>query len=218
MRGPTSTAILFGLVGLGVLASPSAHATSYDEAVNGDLSGDRANPTQIPVTIGSNTITATSSAGDVEYFHLAIPTGLRLTNINVISNTSTSLSFIGVQRGTTFTEPPTGTNVANLLGYSHFGPANGTIGTDILDDIGRGAGAQDFTPPLAAGDYTFWSQETSGTPSTYTLSFVVAAVPPAPIPRSAMAAIAIGLALLGARYVRRMARARRLDGTASAGF
>ena len=203
------------LMGVAILMSPALHATTYDESVNGDLSGDRLMPTTITLSVGSNRITATSAAGDIEYYHLTVPSGFRLSALNVISSTSTSLSFIAVQRGSIFTEPPTGTVVANLLGYTHFGPGNGTIGTDILDDLGRGAGAIDFVPPLAAGDLTFWSQETSATPSTYQLEFVVTAVPPVPLPRSAIAGIGVGLALIGARQLRRAGRARGAAGMAS---
>jgi hypothetical protein len=213
MRGP----ICAVLMGVAILMSPPVSATVYDEAVDGDLSGNRLAPTTIPLTVGSNRITATSSAGDIEYYHLTVPAGFRLSALNVISSTSASLSFIAVQRGSTFTEPPTGTVVANLLGYAHFGPANGTIGTDILDDLGRGAGAIDFVPPLASGDLTFWSQETSTTPSTYQLEFVVTAVPPVPVSRSAITAIGVGLALIGARQLRRTGSARRCAGMRPAG-
>jgi hypothetical protein len=42
-----------------LLSSAAARATTYDESVNGDLSGDRLNPTTIALTTGSNRITAT---------------------------------------------------------------------------------------------------------------------------------------------------------------
>lgn len=187
-----------------VLFSSAALATTYDESVNGDLSGDRANPTAINLTTGSNLITATSVAGDIEYFKLTLPAGQRLSAIVVKSNTSSSLSFIAVQQGSAFTEPPTGTNVANLLGYSHFGVGNGTIGHDILPLMGTASGAIDFTPPLTAPPYTFWSQETSSTPSTYTLDFQVTAAPAnVPLSPVAIGALALLLAMVGASRLRR---------------
>ncbi|HEY2903433.1 MAG TPA: hypothetical protein VGL59_22805 [Polyangia bacterium] len=195
------------MLGSGLGLSSVARATTYDESVSGDLSGNRLAPTAIPLTVGSNRITATSSAGDVEYFHLTVPPGTRMSAIVVVSNTGASLSFIAVQRGGTFTEPPTGTNVAQLLGYSHFGVGNGTIGTDILDNIGTGAGAIGFLPPLTPGDYTFWSQETSGVPSTYTLDFQVTTVATAaPMPRYSLWLMAFMLAAIGIRMVRRYTR------------
>jgi hypothetical protein len=191
----------------GIFSASIASATDYNEAVSGDLSGDRLAPTTISLTPGSNTITATSVSGDVEYYTLIVPPGTRLSQLVVLSSTSASLSFIAVQQGDTFTEPPTGTNVANLLGYTHFGPGNSTVGTDILDDMGRGSGAIDFTPPLAAGHYTFWSQETSSTPTTYSLNFVVTPQP-VPIPVAAYGVLALGLAAMGAWTTRRRASVR----------
>ena len=208
------TMISMLVLGMALLISSAARATTYNEAVNGDLSGDRANPTPIALTAGSNQVTATSMAGDIEYFTMTVPVGFRLSAITAVSNTSPSLSFIAVQKGSVFTEPPTGTNVAQLLGYGHFGPANGTIGTDILDNLGIGAGAIGFVPPLAAGAYTFWSQETSASPSTYTLDFVVTAAPAAaPLPRSSIAMIALGLVAVGGFVV--SVRARRSSRTGS---
>jgi hypothetical protein len=201
MRQPLLTARL--IVVLGILLPAAARATTYDEAVNGDLSGNRAAPTPIALTAGPNRITATSAAGDLEYFRVTVPAGTRLAAIVVVSNTSSSLSFIGAQRGATFTEPPSGTNVAQLLGYAHFGVGNGTVGTDILDNIGSAAGTIGFPPPLTPGDYTFWAQETSGVASTYTLEFQVAPLPAAaPLPRYALVLLVIALALIGARRVR----------------
>jgi len=190
-------------VGLGLVVSSAAWATNYDEAVNGDLSGDRLNPTILTLTEGSNLITATSAAGDLEYYRLFVPGGKRLSAIVAVSNTSPSISFIGVQRGTQFTESASAPNVANILGYSHFGVGNGTIGTDILDNMGVGAGAIGFTPPLGAANYTFWSQET-GASATYTLDFQVTAVPNAvPFPRAALALLAVALAATGFFGMRR---------------
>ena len=85
---------------------------------------------------------------------------------------------------------------------------NATIGTDILPAMGTAAGAKGFVPPLQPSNYTFWSQETSATPSTYTLDFQVTAIPnAAPIPRDALPLFAGGLALAGAFRLRRRATA-----------
>jgi hypothetical protein len=193
-------------LGVGMFISSSASATDYDEAVNGDLSGDRLNPTILTLTKGSNLITATSVTGDLEYFRLVVPGGKRLSAVVAVSNASPSVSFIGVQRGTQFTESPSAPDLMNLLGHTPFGVGNGTIGTDILDNMGTGAGAIDFTPPLGAADYTFWSQQTSAAPATYTLDFQVTAAPDAePILRPALVLLAAGLAATGLLGLRRRA-------------
>ena len=184
---------------LGMFVSSTAWATNYDEAVSGDLSGDRLNPTIITLTEGSNLITATSASGDLEYYRLFVPGGKRLSAVVVVSNTSPSVSFIGVQRGTQLTESAPAPNVANILGYTDFGAGNGTIATDILDNMGTGAGAIGFTPPLGAANYTFWSQET-GAAATYTLDFQVTAVPTA-VPFPGAAVVLLGIALLATGFL-----------------
>lgn len=199
---------------VGTLISSAALATNYDEAVSGDLSGDRLNPTILTLTEGSNLITATSVSGDLEYFRLFVPGGKRLSAIVAVSNTGGNVSFIGVQRGTQFTESAVAPNVANILGYTHFGNGNLTVGTDILDNMGTGAGAIGFTPPLAAANYTFWSQETS-TAATYTLDFQVTAVPnAAPVPGAAVLMMGVALAiiaLVAAPGLRRVTHDQRTD-------
>lgn len=154
-------------------------ASNYDEAVDGDITGDASNPMPFPVMVGSNVLSATSSSGDIEYFTITIPQFHKLDAINLTAYSDFSnLAFIGVQAGSTFTEPPTGTNVANLLGWFHLGPPL----ADILPVIGAGPGAIGFTAPLVGpGTYTFWTQQT-GPATTYTLDFVIAPCPPATVP------------------------------------
>lgn len=192
-----------------LLSATAAFATNYDEGMSGDLSSDRLNPTDITLTLGSNLITATSAnanqappAGDIDYFTVTVPPGMRLSAININSTTTPSLAWLAVQAGTTFTEPNQGTNPANLLGYTHFGATSG----DILDNLPFGISGFPppigFTPPLPAGNYTFWYQETSSIPTTTTFNFVVAALP-VPVPRVAIAALGLGLLLVACRFVMR---------------
>ena len=150
---------------------------AWNEGVHGDLSNDRLNPTVITVGLGVNSILATSVSGDREYFTMTLAPGWKLEQIFLASYASVDLTaFIGVQNGTVFTEPPTGTNVANLLGWAHFGPGVNTVGTDILDNMGVGNGAIGFTPPLPAGSYTFWSQQTGTNAATYRFGSRVGAI------------------------------------------
>ncbi|MGI9309372.1 MAG: hypothetical protein ACR2P6_08920 [Gammaproteobacteria bacterium] len=172
--------ILSVVVSTCVLLLPGiAGAFSWDENVDGDLSGDRFNPTNLGnAANGSNLLSATSVSGDLEYFTFSLNSSQSLVGIDLSSYSSIGgPSFIAVQSGTVFTEPAAGTNVTNLLGWHHFGGAD--LGTDILQDIGNGAGAIGFTAPLGPGDYVFWAQETGPNSASYTLDFNVIPIPAA---------------------------------------
>jgi hypothetical protein len=132
-----------------VASAPGLVHADYNEATNGDLSGLANAPTLIPVALGSNVVTATSVANDLEYFRIVVPAGQRLSEI-VLNGFSggVNVSFIAILSGTVFTEPM-GTNPANLLGYAHFGGS--LVGSDILDNIGNQAGTIRFLTPLPAG-------------------------------------------------------------------
>jgi len=161
---------------LGLSYASVANADNWDEGIDGDLSNNRLVPTVISLDPGSNTITATSVAGDPEYYAVNVPPGYELSALTLVSYASLDpISFVAVQNGTTFTEPATGTNVSQLLGWLHFTPS--LVGTDILDDIGNGGGAIGFTGPQPAGDYTFWSQQTGANASTYTFDLQVTVAP-----------------------------------------
>jgi hypothetical protein len=194
------------LVLVGLLASPAAGAAAYDEAVSGDISGNRLAPTAINLDPGTNSVSATSIAGDLEYFRVNVPAGFRLGNITLGSFSSgTNVAFAAIQAGTTFTVAPenAAAQIGQLLGYTHIGAT--MVGTDILDNLGQGAGAIGFSGPLPAGNYTFWSQETAGLPSSYTLVFSVTAAPAAPVPALGVGfalALAGGLGVIGARRLR----------------
>ena len=150
-------------------------AADYDESILGDLSNDPFAPTTIPIEAGINLISATSGAGDFEYFHIQVPDNHELSSIVVNDyENAFGVSFVGVQSGLVFTEPRQGTDTANLLGYYLFGQSD--VNNDVLPLIGTGAGSQGFAPPLPAGDYTFWSQDTGGAVD-YSFGFEVAQVP-----------------------------------------
>jgi hypothetical protein len=130
------------------------------------------------LALGTNSLIATSSFGDLEYIVLTVPNGMQLDSI--IQSAWSGLDevgFIAVQTGTVFTEPPVETNVANLLGYTHFGPGEFPLGEDILADMGQAFDAIDFTPPLPANDYVYWIQQNGTDASTYQLDFVVSPEP-----------------------------------------
>lgn len=182
MRSLTATCVAISMVTASLLAG-RASAAHYSESVNGDLSGDRNAPTNVALGLGINTLISGSGGSavvDRDYIHYSLPAGLALSEIRMRSYTGDdTVAFIGVQAGSTFTEPPTGANVANLLGWSHFGPGGGDqIGDNILDDIGAGPNAIGFTGSLSGSDYTFWLQQTdTASPSVYQLDFVVVPEP-----------------------------------------
>jgi hypothetical protein len=162
--------------------TPSQAVDVWRETVDGDISGDRTAPSSAALVMGRNELTATSmgppATADREYITFSMPAGSLLTRIYVEAYTGLDeIGFIGVQAGTTFTEPPSGTNVANLLGYDHFGPALYPFGRNILPNMGMGPGSMGFTPPLPADDYTFWIQQTGASPATYTIGFMVVPEP-----------------------------------------
>jgi hypothetical protein len=170
----------------------------HNEALDGDLSNDPFAPTEITLSLGVNSLLATSVFGDREYVALTIPVGMQLSQLILISYVGEDdTAFIAVQEGSTMTEPPTKTNPANLLGWTHFGPGAGNVGLDILPDIGTGFDAIGFVPPLSAGTYTFWIQQTGELPATYQFDFVVVPGP------GAAALLAVG-AVCGVRRRRRL--------------
>jgi len=168
---------------LGIFSAPAtAVVTLWNEAVDGDITGDRLDP--LTFTLANNdaySVMATSSQGDREYVSFVVPSGKWMSEVHLISYTGVDgIAFIGLQAGPTFTEPPTGTNVANLLGYTHFGSGVGNVGMNVLPSIGTGAGAQGFTGPLPSDTYTFWIQQTSSVnPSTYQFDFIIVPEPSA---------------------------------------
>lgn len=149
--------------------------TDYSETTSGDLSGDRNNPTDVALTLGDNMITASQSSADLDYVTVTIPAGHRLAQIVVIAYSDPDVAFIAVQAGGTFTEDPNSASAANILGGAHYGQAH--IGTDILDNMGNAVGFIGFTPPLEAGQFTFWLNQTADE-STVTLNFVIVAAGP----------------------------------------
>ncbi len=148
----------------------------FDEADGGEISDDPFNPLPLQLTNSDNRIRASVIVGDLDYVTVNVPAGQVLSSITLDDYVSSnSTSFIGVQAGTVFTEPATGTAVGNLLGYAHFGSS--MIGSNILPAVSTGAGAQGFSLPLAAGDYTFWMQETSEATVNFSLNFGLTAAP-----------------------------------------
>ena len=147
----------------------------FDEATDGDIVDDPNNPQFLQLLVGGNRINAAMVAPDLDYLTINVPAGSELTAIELAEYVSSDdLSFIAIQNGSVFTELPASPVVGNLLGYLHFGIS--MEGTDILPAVALGEGAQGFTTPLQAGDYSLWIQETGPETVNYSLSFVVETV------------------------------------------
>src|SRR5919108_5582999 len=117
MRFKTGGSKCSALVALGLIPTTCWSAIIWDEATQGDLSGDRFAPTSLTLTLGDNSLSATSQGGDLEYVTITVSEGELLSGLVLRSYSgSDGRAFIGIQAGTTFTEPPTTQSAANLLG------------------------------------------------------------------------------------------------------
>jgi MYXO-CTERM domain-containing protein len=162
------------------VTSPAAiSGTSlWTESFDGDLSNDRLDPTgPLLLGLGPNDVFGSTVSGDRDYLTLTVPAGHYLTKIVPILYSGDDLAFIGVETGDQIDTLPVGSDPATLDGWTHFGVAEGNIGTNILPAMGMGAGAIGFIPPLPAGNYSFWIQETSPTSVSYGLRFLLSDVP-----------------------------------------
>lgn len=144
-----------------------------DEATDGEITNDPNNPLFLQFVVGNNRITASVVAPDRDYITVNVPAGSELTAIELSNYVSLDdRSFIGMQAGSVFTETHENPQVGNLLGFTLFGAD--LIRSDLLAAMGNGVGALGFTPPLPAGDYSFWIQETGGDPANFSMNFLVA--------------------------------------------
>lgn len=155
------------------LAGPAAAATLWNETANGDLSNVRTSPTNLTLSMGSNTITGTTVSGDVDFFTVTVPAGAFFSALTLITFTSADdLDFLAIQAGPIITST---TSPAAMLGYVHLSAA--FVGTDVLDDMALGDGALGFTPPLPAGTYAMWTQQLQTQIVSYSFDLVVVPEP-----------------------------------------
>lgn len=183
----------------------AAAATIYDEAVDGDLSGSGLTPNSLSVSDGSNQIFGTTGRDavtgvDRDYFTITVPLGYQFVSLIELPGTTVvgGISFLGIQTGSQVTVATNAPDATGLLGWSHYGPTG--VPLDILPSVGIPvAGSTGFTPPLGAGAYAFWIQDTGAGSSSYGFDIVIAPVPEP----GAAAGVLLGLIALG------VARARR---------
>ena len=195
------------LLTLSLLLAGQASALSYDEGIDGDLSGDPLNPTFLAFDVGLNTITGsvtTSAPADTrDYITFTIGSGQTLDSILLFDYDDPATGppndgnrgYHAIDAGTTSVIPSGGT-ASDLLGGAHLDPL--TPGTDTLPILASAPqGGTGFSTPLGPGDYTYLIQQTGPQVSNYSLGFVVT-----PEPTTATLLLS-GLWVLGRRARRR---------------
>lgn len=205
---------LLRLAGLALLSLPfAAQSASYDEILNGEISGNRLAPSLFLLDYGqtgtnglagNNILTGRvgriNGAVDRDYLHIVVPDGYVWTELRVGNQTTVGVnsSFIGLAAGEIMPVAETASTAAGLLGYRLYGTAD--RGQNILDDMALGGnGASGFGTPLAAGSYTLWIQELATGDFNYRFNLLLA---PVPEPES-YAMLLAGLGLIGAMTRRR---------------
>ncbi|MEM8778233.1 MAG: PEP-CTERM sorting domain-containing protein [Cyanobacteria bacterium P01_G01_bin.49] len=156
-----------------VLSFPtSAKAFSfYDDEVDGDLSNDGLNPTELgSLSLGTNALKATFNAvgnnPDADYFTFSIPKGQALEGIILqswnASPTFEDIAFIAMQEGTVFdyTYDSSNPTAEGLLGWSHLRSTQ--VGTNkILSEMA----VSNQTPESVGLDLVF-QEEAASSPYT----------------------------------------------------
>jgi subtilisin-like proprotein convertase family protein len=145
-----------------VQTSPGGQRVVWDEAVDGDLSNDKNQPTRLNLAYGNNVVTgAVGTGSEDDFFSFTVPEGMNLAKIRLLDYSSSSnTTFFGIDDSPIYntTDPP--------FGRATIGAAS--VGTNILPAMGTSLG--NFTPPLPAGTYSFWLDE-NGTRESYGLEF-----------------------------------------------
>lgn len=176
---------------LAVLALPlgSVQALTWDETLDGDLSGDGDFPSLLgTLSEGSNLISGTMGSLDgtgpldADVWNFTIAAGYYLTGINLVSYSATSGSpsndsFMAIANGGTINMSDPSLHLSNALwGYAQDGFGNTYNDLLALLDAGPIFGGIGFDGPLPSGNYTFWIQEGSDQ-INYGIDFVTAPVP-----------------------------------------
>jgi Dockerin type I domain/GEVED domain/Bacterial Ig domain len=172
----------------------------HDEGPSGTtnpLSTDNDNPTDLgSLAHGSNIvrghINAAKTVGDVDVFTFAVPAGFQLDGLFVLeyqyvtppSNPNERNAFLGIDDTDSFPYDTNGLDINQNPNFDETLFIGGTVfGLDDLPSAGSGdilprAGVitgSKFTPPLPAGTYTFFIQQT-GPANTYALDLRVASI------------------------------------------
>ncbi|OYW75282.1 MAG: hypothetical protein B7Z37_14110 [Verrucomicrobia bacterium 12-59-8] len=197
---------------LAALALPlgSVQALTWDETLDGDLSGDGDFPSLLgSLSEGHNLIYGTmgslNGTGplDADVWNFTVAAGYYLTGIDLVSYSTTSGSlandsFMAIANGGSINLGDTSLHLSNTLwGYGQDGFGNTYNNLLALLDAGPTFGGMGFDGPLPSGNYTFWIQEGSDQVN-YGIDFVTSLVP-VPEPGGALMLGVAGLWLLRRR-------------------
>jgi hypothetical protein len=178
-RTPTSWAFLCFLALLLNWTAPALAATTHDETVDGDLSGDPAAPTPVEMLVGTNVVSGSMAAPDDtrDFLTFTLPEGQQLEALRLLSYEDLDIGgpgnrgFHAINAGATSFIPDAST-ADSFLGGAHLDAL--PTGTDLLpilaaaDQAGTG-----FTPPLGAGTYSYVIQQTGPELTGYSVEFVI---------------------------------------------
>ncbi len=169
-----NTKLLFTVL-VAVLSCNLSAQIIWDEGEDGDLSDDGTNPSGIFVlTPDADNIIIANQVGtprDVDFFTITVPEDFQLEQLFIENyNSADAVAFIAIDTGVTTDVDFNNPNAGDLLGGTTYGEAS--LGNDILPQMGNLGGAQGFTSPLIAGDYTIWLNQT-GSISEVTINFVL---------------------------------------------
>ena len=163
--------------GAALLVASTASASVYNESIDGDLSGDRFNPTLISVDNGLNTVTmqvvdSALPGGDRDYFTFSIGAGQSIDSIVVTDAFNPaggfdSTAFVGLAFDSIFDFDPDAFTGPGLEGFVLTDMS--VVGTESIGALTGGLTS------LGAGDYSFWVQQTG--PDLTEISLAINVVP-----------------------------------------
>ena len=194
---PITKKSLFSVAVFTLLAAAPAKATVYNETISGDLSNNPLAPTALTLTPGLNSVIGTvngfppGGTDPQDWVSFTIPTGFVMVSyVNARYNSTDDQGFTGFQFGSSFSGDQF--MAISYAGYAHFGFAannpdgnpvsSSTVGVNLLPlmaDPSFAPGASGFTPPLAAGTYTFLIQQGDPVTTGYRFNMTVRPVPEA---------------------------------------
>jgi len=158
-----------------VLVVSGAAASVYNESIDGELSGDRFNPTLVSVEAGLNAVTmqvvdSGFPGGDRDYFSISIGAGQSIDSIVVTDAFNPnggfdSVAFVGLAFGNFFDFDPDTFNGPGLAGFVLTDMS--VVGTESIGALSGGLAT------LGAGDYSFWVQQTGQDLTELTLAINV---------------------------------------------